>query len=741
MVTRPEPARKNGSENPLPPEASSLPGKEVAKLPPDEGRVAEVDRTELVQRMVGGDGSERDPASRPEERPEDSPRRPMRHTRTVVVSFLASALLGAVLDRLLNLALDLPVRLIAGVAGIAAATVAVVFLLVRVFPRNPAYAPLRQFLHRLRPLRKGTAIVAVFVGSMLVASQMFIGTVAWGRRVVNDPCDRRLELRVLTTPELLPALREQAELFADEQARVAGCRPVRLSVSAVSSVPDLESAFQHQWAATPGTPVLGPQPDVWIPASTETVRHMRDKGVSNLRTIGPVGTSPLVMAVPDGNAAVIGSQTGQSLPELVSAARAEELTAVRANPETSEVGLLATVALYQAHPGDRGEESSLRRDSERWMAGSTLPARDSVDLMCAVRGAQSGNGETPKIAALVPEHVLHAYNSGEPLGPGCPRAELSHGRLSAFYPQGVRTFDHPFVHVSWAGQVSWERTSMVERLHAWLASGRLGAAGLRDEHGAAAAARIAGQSDLPFPPAEPRPDPRLDRTLRQFRKARPALAVRLVVDISGSMGAGTPTQGSRLDRARRLLHAALKLLASEQSNDHVGLVSFPAWPAGPDLSHSELKRLGPTRGRDLRLLSQKIDSLVTAAGTSSPLYATITESVEFPPDTARIPTVIVLTDGGDKVSQGPPGGDHTGVSGERLSEAWLDSLVEALKSTGDSARPHLVFLTIGTPEWCQGRPIQRLGEHTRVDCHDATADDTSALISGVVGRIRTGVGP
>jgi hypothetical protein len=697
----------------------------------------------------------------PDEQPSPGPRRIGSLVLTwapTVGSFVVLPLIGVLVEKFFGL-LGLPglVRIIVWALLIVCFVLLVVFALTR--------APVRQAFGNLRrkwetPVEFTLLFTVLVVGVLLARALVPFGLEGW-RRVAFDSCAARVELRVLTAPETRAALQRLGDQFADAQARREHCRPVRVSVSAASSISDLESAFQSDWAglafdkgtAEAGSIVLGPQPDIWIPPSSAAVDYLQGKGVKNLHPAGSIATSPLVVAVSDAQLrSRIGSPTGQTLADVVeSVARPPRLPLARPNPETSEVGLVATMELYRRGPG-QGDAG--RRADENLMTQETLPGSDSMELLCALRRATR---TTPDVAALVPEHVLFDYNSGAALGEGCP-AQQPALKLYAAYPRGVGAFDYPFVRVSWPGQESWERDRMAGRFRDWLSAERLRGVALRDPRGDAGPATgpertpLAGRPEFNAdwrPPTEHPSGTALATALKQFRQARTAVSVLFVTDVSGSMGEAISTQGSRLDRARALLHTGLKFLGSEESGDYAELVTFPpTGQAGPSSPR-------PAKGSALKQLSERVDGLVAADGTSSPLYRTVgaaADQLSGVSGSGLTSAVVVLTDGGDSVRQGPGTNAPAKTPQARFSAQWRDSLIEKLRTPrdpgkdapADAARPRVVFLTIGAPGWCDGEDATLLKRAapgagpSRVTCYDATTADREPLLTQVIGELRKG---
>ncbi|MEO5875970.1 MAG: substrate-binding domain-containing protein [Streptosporangiaceae bacterium] len=557
-------------------------------------------------------------------------------------------------------------------------------------------------------------------------------------RLSYEPCETRIDLRVLTAPESRAAFQHLGDQFADDQAAAAGCRPVRINVFAQSSVSALEDAFVHQvqWSgstfakgpAQVGSALLTPQPDVWIPPSSALVDDLLEQDQDDgLVSLGSIASSPLVLAVTQEQADRIGQRTGQTLQEIL----AKAVGPARPNPETSEMGLMVSYDLYRGHFSSSQRHREARQADEQRLAKTTMTGRGPADLLCAVRRS----ADASEVAPLVSEQVLFDYAAGSPLGSLCP-ASGQGTPLVAVYPSDTRALDFPFVRVSWTGQGGNARHQLIDRFHDWLTPGRLQTMGFRSPSGTAGdrLSRAGGFSHQGIPPGSAPSAAELRDTRAYLGQARRPLNTILALDISGSMSQKVASQVTKLDRARILARTTVRLLGSAGSADRVGIWSFPQWPGGGGLSIGRLLDPVDVRGPQADRLNPEINRLVTPNGGSSPLYKTLLEALnQVSADTSRTPSVVVLTDADDSVKIGPDG------PSPNASQQWLEQVRNRINELHkDEIYPHIAVLAIGNRGWCTGkeaRPLQRY-----LHCHDqdATDGDPESLLTEVIAELRRG---
>ncbi|HEX6469247.1 MAG TPA: VWA domain-containing protein [Streptosporangiaceae bacterium] len=551
------------------------------------------------------------------------------------------------------------------------------------------------------------------------------------------PCGDPVELRVLTPPEDRDAVQSAADGFAADQARRRHCRPVHITVNAQVPFSDLLQGFATRWQDPSKQPVstgvmalLGPPPDIWLPAATAEADYVAGRAHPDvtLDDEGSIATSPLVFAVPDDYA----QRMAENLPDpdaptwadLLAAAPKAGLRVARPDPTVSEAGVLATADLYRAShaghraggtggtgrdgggdPGDRD-----RRAVEEQIASLGAPLSSAHDLLCAIR-----QNPAP-VAVIVPEQALLDYDQAKPLGVGC---SLPIARppvpYRPFHPADARVLDYPFVRVTWQGQADAARDTMIDRFRSWLAGGTLQDAGFRDRSGHTESVQL--------------PNTRLETEVRRFtrteigraiaeyRRARLLVTVDFVIDVSGSMNRPTPERVSELDRARELVAQAVDFLGP---SDAVGLSTFPGGRAVDDVTSAVRAEVAPAAADHIsKDLQPALARLGRAHGGSTPLYNAIDDASKALVGKGDNPAVVVLTDGDDHVR----GGIGAAELAKRLAAA--------------PERPRIVMLATG-PKGCDEPDVTALTATRTAVCYNATSGETDGLTSLVFAELRKG---
>ncbi|MEU6403861.1 caspase family protein [Streptomyces sp. NPDC046985] len=406
--------------------------------------------------------------------------------------------------------------------------------------RRRARAARRWFRRRSRPVR------AVLIAALVLA---LAGAGLGGYRILGPgggpACAPPLELRLLTDPDLETAIRGAADAYLTSGADTtgSGCRRSGITVYS-SGTNGVLTALREQTEAWRNPTEddddpqrdIGPQPDVWIPASLADVPRAapvdktgQDSSFVDLSADkAPFAYSPVVLAVPRSAAPAPGDRVGLPLSRLVQGlGQGKRPMVLRADPETTDAALLATIGLYDGAGGDvRGAEHSARLNGP--------PAADAHDMLCPPPYAAAKGGQT---APLVPEFKLRSDVS-------CPGAD-STPRI-AEYPVDVPALTPTFVRVRWfAGE--WDvgaRDGAVARFHQWLTGpeGRaaLGTAGFRSaagghpllDPGPPAAGVLAAPATLPGAAGQAA----MDTALARYRGATGPGRVLYLLDSSSSMG-------------------------------------------------------------------------------------------------------------------------------------------------------------------------------------------------------------
>ncbi|MEV4258396.1 hypothetical protein AB0J52_35015, partial [Spirillospora sp. NPDC049652] len=370
------------------------------------------------------------------------------------------------------------------------------------------------------------ALACLLAGAAVMVLVLLAALGVRALRNAAQPCGQPLELRVLTAPEMQTPLRAAAAEFVADRTD-GGCRQYTVTVVPEPGPVSLYDAFSRVWRRNDtgdDRQLVGPQPDVWIPATSaelDFVPHTGQAGPGGgqggggqaaggqastgagagqpgsgsgdprFRTLShSLGTSPMVLALfPKADAAVASPYSAplkQSVGALLNqiAQTGVKLRGIaRPVPDTSSAALEVTPALYDAQPG-----SSPSAD-EKFASPPDLVAPDAVTLLCRFRARAALNQEPPSdVAVAVPEQVLADYDAGRALGDRCGPVDPAttsnaRWRLHPYYAVGLPSMDYPLVQLTWHGQDTRARNDAIDDLRSWLASHPLSDQGLRDGNG------------------------------------------------------------------------------------------------------------------------------------------------------------------------------------------------------------------------------------------------------------------
>ncbi|HEX2316134.1 MAG TPA: VWA domain-containing protein [Thermomonospora sp.] len=516
------------------------------------------------------------------------------------------------------------------------------------------------FLRGLRPVlrRSAPAVAALVTGAAVVFSGWSLA--GWSRTRLSA-CEPPAELRVMVAAETLRVMRDKADAFAAEQAEGRRCRPVHVTVFRAPPLKALIDAFGHGWrnenADRSALATVGPRPDLWLASSRAVAEHATAWGVLGARReITPAGmVSPVVLAVSRAAGAEQAAWSPETWEEALDWLRRQGVTVLRPGPETSDVAVVATTALYGP-----GLDAEGRHRLEQELSPPGLTLTDADETLCEVR-ERLAREPGARLAVIVPEHSLATYGRGAPLGGSCTR-QLGPGEttvqwLDLVRPRPAPLLDYSLVRITWNDERDPERERLAVAFRDWLAgeATRMG--------------RGFG------PPGQPGPTPPLDaRRLAAVREqiaaTRRPRTVLFALDRSGSMRAPVST-GSAIGRARDLAGEALGWLGR---NDAAGLWAFPSGRTGrePSVLVAPLPRdeaVGAVRAA--------LDGPGTSAdGETTPLYRVIAEGLRALRD-ADDGSLVVLTDGDND-------------DGARAG-ADLAAVRDALRSPG-AARVYLVVV-------------------------------------------------
>ncbi|MGW6544618.1 substrate-binding domain-containing protein [Streptomyces massasporeus] len=576
-------------------------------------------------------------------------------------------------------------------------------------------AGVRKARARRSAARSGRIVPAVLL-ALLVTGAGGYGILALTGE--SAPCGPSLELRVLTDPDLEPVIRAVADAYVTSDANTTGdgCRRSGVTVNSagatavVTALGERTDAWQQPREDDNPQRDIGPQPDVWIPATRADVDRVTSAAAREDRVFarlepqgGPLAYSPVVLAVPKARGAGL-DPTGRSLAELrADLEQADPATELhRSDPEFTASALLATMGLYGDRPGASGAADA--RAAELRLARTARPEPSAARLLCTLPGDHAVDGRS---TALVPEFLLKT-------GIGChPATRVP--RVAA-YPDDVPGLEPAFVRVRWedGDRDAEARDDAVDRFRTWLTGtdGRtvLGEHGFRSATGerglldAASAPEGLAESVRPARRADPST---MDRALERYGNAHGPGRVLFLLDSSGSMaGRWDGSSGGP-----GILKQTLPGLGGE---DEYGV--WAVHGTG-DRTHTTLLPFGT---HERPAAEQSLDKAEVRDAEADPAGA-LRDALEFMRErgTDERPQLIVyLTDGEDD---------------GRLTGKALEDVVDRARGAGAP----VAMVSLSSSGCDQGRPAPRIAEAGRGRCLDVGDDLVPALHDEVA---RTGMG-
>lgn len=536
--------------------------------------------------------------------------------------------------------------------------------------------------------------IAVGVGVALTAVLAVGVPPAWdlvhGLSVRFLGCSPATQLRVVASPETVTTARLLASAYERwTAAEDHGCPAVDVYVYAATSEEIRARVGSGAgWSDESGAlREVGPRPDVWLAATSHEVAGPGDAVAESV----PIAVSPVVLAIP----ASIDGGPDRRAPwaELFARLTDRGVGVVRADPSTTELGLLATALLYgqTGRDGGDGPPRLVPAEVERRIAQSLdaggFPLTDAPGLLCRHRTLES------QAAVVASEQLVVRFNLGEPLGDSCPSRAEQPQRLIALYPSDSRSLDHQFVRLSWSAPPQREAAA---RFGEWLRTdpGRdaILATGMRPvgPFSVGAALTTGGIDPGALPAVDPIPPEKWDATSAAYAAAQRRGRVIFALDTSGSMAAAGP-EGPRSLVAADAVSAALRQMGPR---DRFGLWFFPdAAGTGP----VEALPVGPSDPGRLDAARQLLAGVRPAGNT--PFFRTVIDAAATlePDDPDQVDAVVVLTDGEDTSS---------GVG--------ADAVTAALSGTG----VRVVVVTIGEIR-CSDPGLAAITTATAGECVDA----------------------
>ncbi|WP_067963992.1 substrate-binding and VWA domain-containing protein [Nocardiopsis trehalosi] len=543
-----------------------------------------------------------------------------------------------------------------------------------------------------------------------------------------------ITLTVASSPEKAGLMRGFAEDYSGTDID-EGC--VEVEIVEQASGATMEALGAGTWDAEE----LGPEPDVWTPASSSWLQLARDRrAAEDLPALLPdaapsIANSPLVIAMPRPMAEALGwPDASLGWHDVLDLAEDEEGWAShghaewgafrlgKTNPNYSTAGLNATIGTYFAATGLTSDLTDDRIDAAETRGFVAAVERSIVHygdttltFLSNLRRADAEGHGLSYISAVAVEEVsvLH-YNEGNPTGD--PATAGDHPApdvpLVAVYPdEGTLMSDHPYAVLSSAeGPVAAAAEGFREHLLSADVQAAFQDAGFRDHEGTPGADVTPENGMLPDQPAQllnPPSSGALDGMLANWAELRKPANVLLVMDTSGSMQEAVAGTGqNKLGLAKE---AALASLEQFGDSDHLGLWMFSTELDG-DRDHRELVPLGPMDG-DVGgtprpdALAEEIEALPPGGGTG--LYDTALAAHGLVDGERRddaINAVVFLTDGRN----------------EDLSGIGLDTLLAGIEGSSETGEAPVRVFTIGYGDDSDMETLTRIAEATDAAAYDAT---------------------
>ncbi|MFJ5901577.1 substrate-binding domain-containing protein [Streptomyces sp. NPDC093064] len=588
-------------------------------------------------------------------------------------------------------------------------------LLVALFAVSRARA--RAVIDRFVGLRTRARVV---VSALLVLALAALG--AGGYELVypggGHSCAPPLELRLLTDPDLEPTVRAAADAYLTSRANTTGhgCRRSGLTVysagatAAVTALRRQSDAWQEPRVEdTNPQRDVGPQPDVWIPASgTDAARVTTDWTTRSYVELHPDGEpfaySPVVLAVPQNLAgAGLDERVGLPLSGLIANLRKQDANVgvLRPDPEFTDSALLATIGLYGGTADSRAAEQAVRP--------ARPPSPTAAELLCALPADRAADGLT---AALVPEFLLRS-------GVGCART--TRVPRIAEYPADVPALTPTFVRVRWEGgdRDAAARDDTVDRFRTWLIGEEGLAAFAADGFRSATEsghrlldADHAGVGVLrgpsPLPGAARRTA--MEEALTRYRSAHGPGRVLYLLDSSGSMS----TQWPGPSGGPGILKQSLGGLGAQ---DDYGV--WAVYGTSGDQPYQQLLPFGHHRRTDAEhVVDAEAQVRDAEADPHAALLAALDDMAGRGTDDQRPQLIVYITDDEDS---------------DRLTGKNLDEVLARARKA--KVPVDMVSLISGSCD--TGRPDARIAEASGGRCLDA-GDDPGRGLRDEVARVGTG---
>jgi hypothetical protein len=374
------------------------------------------------------------------------------------------------------------------------------------------------------------------VVAFCVAAASLSAGATLGRSVLAPPCAVAAELPVLTSAEDLSAVQAAIPGFEKYEPAQLGtsCYVVHLTAYAAPSDSAASAGLASGWNSA-DLAADGPRPVIWIPSSSAEIPQALGRVPRRLTLLGSIGSSPLVVAVPDAlirGTALAHMSRHLSWARLYAGLTGASIGLALPNPVLSAAAGLEIAALYP--------HLDLAKEQKIESSGS-FPA-DGGSLLCdAAQAAGTGTAAPPPqpTAYLVSDAALIQSKVGSLADEGC--AASSPPQLTAFYPSGTTALDFPFTIVNWDGSPAAARSQdrYATDFYHWLADST------------AARNKLLRQGLLRPRPATRPPtsieEATVSSALNQFRRAQAPAHILIAIDASSPMSQYLPRIAAAVD--------------------------------------------------------------------------------------------------------------------------------------------------------------------------------------------------
>jgi hypothetical protein len=450
---------------------------------------------------------------------------------------------------------------------------------------------------------------------------------------------------------------------------------------------------------------VGPQPDLLLAGSSTELERIqaqlkRQPGPATVSPLGPVGYSPLVLAVPAALKEKLAAQgvrrTGSTWDELLAALRkaAPGMPLLRPDPDTSSTGLQHTLGLYEARDGWlAGGAAHDAEDVEKLLRHDFPPAADADSLLCALEEGKPKQPHLGEAAALVSEKAVADFNLGVRPGSACGNSKPADdtSRLLAYYPKGVPALDMPLTRVSWDGSKDGDRRKVaIRKFYDWLV-------GKGHRHFLDGLVRgVADSGDRPAPSSgqawkdmgtsgvlkaapvvtETVDGPTADAVVADYTRTREPGQVLFLVDVSGSMAEGGK---------RALVEAALRgSIQRLGPQDTYGIWSYPKSAKEPVKAGTVIERGTPGNERAKALSWAQSLSKESMSTSGAAVYEVLERALRETRGDDR-PLIVLITDGDDRPEGGSGGAELTAMREQQQKKGSAEVLVLSVRVDGCAA--------------------------------------------------------